>query len=133
MADDAARCAAPHCGRQLERAATGRRSLYCGQNCRQAARRARVRAQEEAAERAARLAGARATAGRLWRPLEEAGFHTVAELGALVVSCAADDTRPRAELDQAVNAMLEATGNLASMARQYRAATDLARQLAGSG
>jgi hypothetical protein len=127
--DDVARCAGPYCSRPLPRAATGRRPLYCGQNCRQAARRARVRAGEEAAARAARLAGARATASRLFRPLEEAGFHTVADLAALVFSAAADPGRPRAELDQAVGDMLAAASELALTARRYRDASDLARQL----
>src|SRR5260370_762395 len=88
--DDSATCAGPYCCLPLARAATGRRALYCGPNCRQAARRARARAEEEAAELAARLAEAQATASRLFRPLEEAGFHTVADLAALVFSAAPD-------------------------------------------
>jgi hypothetical protein len=111
MMDDAARCAGPGCGRALDRAATGRRALYCGQNCRQAARRARARAEEEAAARAARLAEAKATASRVWRPLEEAGFRTVADLAALVLATAADHERPRAEMDQAVDDMLTPPGS----------------------
>ena len=131
MAGDATRCAGPGCRAVLTVPATGRRPRYCGATCRQAARRARVRAEEVAAERAARRAEATATASRLWRPLEEAGLHTVADLAALVFACAAD-TRPRAELDQAVADMIEAADELAGMARSYRAAVDLARQLADS-
>jgi hypothetical protein len=127
--DDAARCAGPGCGRTLNRAATGRRSLYCGQNCRQAGRRARVRAEEEAAARTARLAEAKAAAGRLRRPLEEAGSRTVAGLAALVLATATDPGRPRAEMDQAADAMLTAARQLAALAREYRTASDLARQL----
>jgi hypothetical protein len=127
--DDTARCAGPGCGRTLNRAATGRRSLYCGANCRQAAHRARVRAEEEAAARAARLAEAKATASRLWRPLEDTALHTVADLAALVFATAADDQRPRAEMDQAVDDMLAAARRLDAIAREYRSASDLARQL----
>lgn len=79
--------------------------------------------------RAARLADARATASRLFRPLEEAGFHTVADLAALVFAAAADHARPRAELDQAAGDMLAAASELAILARRYRDASDLARQL----
>jgi hypothetical protein len=129
MSDDYARCAGPYCRRPLARAATGRRPLYCGPNCRQAARRARVRAEEEAAACAARLAEAQATTRRLFRPLEEAGFHTVADLAALVFSAAVDPERPRAELDQAVGDMLAAASELALLARRYRDASDLTRQL----
>jgi hypothetical protein len=129
MSDDFARCAGPYCGRPLARAATGRRPLYCGPNCRQAARRARVRAEEEAAARAARLADARVTASRLFRPLEEAGFHTVADLAALVFAAAVDPERPRDELDQAVGDMLAEASELALLARRYRDASDHARQL----
>jgi hypothetical protein len=126
--DDTARCAGPGCGRPLPRAATGRPARYCGPNCRQAARRAKVRAEEEAAERAARLAQAKSTAARLWRPMETARFG-VAELAALVFDCAADDDRPRAELDRAADDMLTAARELARLARQYRDAAGLARQL----
>jgi hypothetical protein len=129
MSDDFPRCAGPYCRRPLTRAATGRRPLYCGPNCRQAARRARVRAEEEAAARAARLADAKATASRLFRPLEETGFHTVADLAALVFAAAADPERPRAELDQAVGDMLAQASELAHLACRYRDASDLARQL----
>jgi hypothetical protein len=127
--DDTARCAGPGCGRPLPRAETGRPARYCGPNCRQAARRARVRAEEEAAGRAARLAEARATASRLYPLLDQAGFRTVADLAALVFSTAADAERPRAELDQAAGDMLTAAGELARLARRYRDAADLARQL----
>jgi hypothetical protein len=127
--DDTARCAGPGCGKPLPRAETGRPARYCGPNCRQAARRARVRADEEAAERAARLAEARATASRLFRPMEAAGFRSVADLAALVFACAADTGRPRAELDQAADDMLTAAEELARLARCYRDATDLAARL----
>lgn len=126
--DDTARCAGPGCGKSLPRAATGRPARYCGPNCRQAARRAKVRAEEETAERAARIAEARSTASRLWRPMETTRF-SVAELAALVFDCAADDSRPRAELGQAADDMLAAARELARLARQYRDAADLARQL----
>lgn len=129
MGDDSATCAGPWCRRPVARAATGRPALYCGPNCRQAARRARVRAEEEAAARAARLADAKATAGRLFRPLEEAAFHTVADLAALVLSAATDPGRARAELDQAADDMLTAAEELARLACCYRDASDLARQL----
>jgi hypothetical protein len=127
--DDTAECAGPDCGKPLPRAATGRPARYCGPNCRQAARRARVRADEEAAERAARLADAKATASRLFRPMEEAGFHGVADLAALVFAAAADPERPRAELDQAIEGMLAEASELALTARRFRDASDLARQL----
>jgi hypothetical protein len=130
--DDAARCAAPYCGQPLARAATGRRPRYCGPNCRQAARRARVRAGEEAAARAAQLAAARATAARLWRPLEAAGLRDVADLAALVFSCAADLERPRADLHDAIGRLDQAAAGLARMAREYRDASELARRLADS-
>jgi hypothetical protein len=129
MDDTVARCAGPGCGQPVTRAATGRPARYCGGNCRQAARRARVRAGEEAAARAARLAGAKATTARLWRPLEAAGFRDVGEHAALVVSCAADLARPRADLDQAIRELHQAAADLTAMARDYRAAADLARQL----
>ena len=129
MDDTAARCAGPGCGRPLARAATGRPARYCGDNCRQAAHRAKARAAEEAAARAARLAEAKATTARLWRPLEEAGFRDVAEHAALVLSSAADPARPRCELDQAVAELHHAAANLASLARQYRDAADLTREL----
>ncbi len=129
---DAARCAAPYCGQPLTRAATGRRSRYCSANCRQAARRARVRAEEEAAARAAQLAEARAITGRLWRPMEAAAFHDVPDLAALVLSCAADLNRPRADLHDAIGRLDDAAAGLARMAREYRAAAELARRLADS-
>ena len=131
MDDTVARCAGPGCGRPLARAATGRPARYCGDNCRQAARRAKVRAAEEAAARAARLAEAKATTDRLWRPLEAAGFRDVGEHAALVVSCAADPGRPRSALDQAISGLHQATAHLASIARQYRDAADLTRELTG--
>jgi hypothetical protein len=130
MGDTVARCSGPGCGQPVTRAATGRPARYCGGNCRQAARRARVRAEEEAAARAARLAEARTTTARLWRPLEAVGFRDVGEHAALVVSCAADPDRPRAELDQAIRGLHQAAADLAAMARDYRAAADLARELA---
>jgi hypothetical protein len=80
-------------------------------------------------ERAERLAAAKATTARLWRPLEEAGFHDVADRAALVMSCAADPDRPRRELDQALADLHHATATLASLARQYRDADDLTREL----
>jgi hypothetical protein len=129
---DVARCGAPYCGQPLARAATGRRPRYCSANCRQAARRARVRAEEEAAARAAQLAGARATASRLWRPLEGAAYHDVPDLAALVLSCAADLDRPRAELSDAVSRLDHAAASLARMAREYRDNSELARRLADS-
>jgi len=127
--DTTARCAGPGCVRPLDRAATGRPARYCGPNCRQAARREKARAAEEAAARAARLAEARATAARLSRPLEDAGFRTVADLAALVYAAATDPGRPRAELDQAIRDLDQAAARLAGIAREYRAATDLARHL----
>jgi hypothetical protein len=130
MDDAVARCAGPGCGRPLARAATGRPARYCGDNCRQAARRARVRAEQEAAARAARLGQARAATARLRRPLEAAGFRDVAERAALVLSCATDSGRPRRELDQAISGLHQAAAGLASLARQYREASDLARELA---
>jgi hypothetical protein len=124
-----ARCAGPGCGRPLARKATGRPPKFCSGNCNKAAQRARARAAEAERARAAQLAVARAAADRLRRPLEEAGFRTVAEAAALVVSCAADQDRPRAELDQAVTRLLGAAGDLAGIAREFRAAADLAARL----
>jgi hypothetical protein len=129
MDDTAARCVGPGCGRPLARASTGRPARYCGDNCRQAAHRAKVRAAEEAAARAARLAEAKAATGRLWRPLEAAGFRDVGEHAALVASCAADLARPRRELDQALAVLHQAVVHLAGLARQYRDAADTAREL----
>ena len=129
--DGAGRCEAPYCGQPLTAAATGRRPRYCGPNCRQAARRARVRAQEEAAARAAQLAEAQAAASRLWRPME-AAVHDVPGLAALVLSCAADQDRPRAELADAISRLDQAAATLARMARDYRDNSDLARRLADS-
>jgi len=131
MDDTVVRCAGPGCGRPIGRAATGRPARYCGDNCRQAARRARVRAEEEGAARAARLAEARATTVRLQRPLEAAGFRDVAEHAALVASCATDPGRPRRDLDQAISGLHQAAAVLAGLARQYREASDLARELGG--
>jgi hypothetical protein len=113
----------------LNRPATGRPARYCGGNCRQAAHREKVRAAQAEQERAAQLAAAKAATARLWRPLEEAGFHDVADRAALVVSCATDPARPRRELDQAVADLHHAAANLASIARQYREAADLTRKL----
>jgi hypothetical protein len=48
-----------------------------------------------------------------------------------VVSCATDPARPRRELDQALAGLHQAAANLASLARQYRDAADLARELTG--
>ena len=127
--NDVARCAGPGCARPLNRAATGRPAKYCGDNCRQAARREKVRAAQAERDRAEQLAAAKAATARLWRPLEEAGFHDVADHAALVVSCATDPARPRRELDQAVADLHHAAANLASLARQYREAADLAREL----
>lgn len=129
MDDTVARCAGPGCGLPLTRAATGRPARYCGDNCRQAAHREKARAAETTAARAAQLHQARATLDRLWRPLEVAGFRDVGEHAALVVSCAADLDRPRGELDQAITGLHQAVAHLAGIARQYRAAADLSRQL----
>jgi hypothetical protein len=129
MDDTVARCAGPGCGRPLARAATGRPARYCGDNCRQAAHREKVRAAQAEQERAGRLAAAKAATARLWRPLEEAGFHDVADHAALVVSCATDPARPRRELVQAVADLHHAATHLASLARQYREAADLTREL----
>lgn len=46
-----------------------------------------------------------------------------------MVSCATDPARPRRELDQAVAGLHHAAANLASIARQYRDAADLTREL----
>lgn len=127
--NDVLRCAGPGCARPLNRPATGRPAKFCGDNCRQAAHREKVRAAQAERERAEQLAAAKATTTRLWRPLEEAGFHDVADHAALVMSCAADPDRPRRELDQALADLHHATANLASLARQYRDAADLTREL----
>jgi len=120
--NDAARCAGPGCGRPLNRPATGRPAKYCGDNCRQAAHREKVRA----AERAAQLAAVKAATARLWRPLEEAGLHDVADHAALVVSCAANPAWSSRELDQAVADLRRAVADLASLACRYRAAAERA-------
>ena len=130
--NDVVRCGGPGCARPLNRPATGRPAKYCGDNCRQAAHREKVRAAQAERDRAERLAAAKAATERLWRPLAEAGFRDVAEHAALVLSCAADPARPRRELDQAVAGLHHAAANLASLARQYREAADLARELAVS-
>ena len=130
--DDVVRCAGPGCGRPLNRPATGRPARYCGGNCRQAAHREKVRAAQAERDRADQLAAAKAATARLWRPLEEAGFHDVADHAALVVSCATDPARPRRELDQAVADLQLGVANLASIARQFREAADLTRELAVS-
>jgi hypothetical protein len=127
--NDVVRCAGPGCGRPLNRPATGRPAKYCGDNCRQAAHREKVRAAQAERERAGQLAAAKATTARLWRPLEEAGFHDVADHAALVVSCAADPDRPRREFDQALAGLHHATAILASIAGQVRDAVDLTREL----
>lgn len=129
MNDVVARCAGPGCARPLNRPATGRPARYCGGNCRQAAHREKARAAQAERERAEQLAASKAATARLWRPLEEAGFHDVADHAALVVSCAADPGRPRRELDQALADLHHATAILASIARQYRDAADLTREL----
>ena len=127
--NDVVRCAGPGCGRPLNRPATGRPAKYCGDNCRQAAHREKVRAAQAERERAERLAAAKAATARLLRPLEEAGFHDVADHAALVVSCATDPARLRRELDQALADLHHAAANLGSLARQYREAADLTREL----
>jgi len=127
--NDVVRCAGPGCARPLNRPATGRPAKYCGDNCRQAAHREKVRAAQAERERAGQLAAAKATTARLWRPLEEAGFHDVADHAALVVSCAADPDRPRREYDQALADLHHATAILASIAGQVRDAVDLTREL----
>ncbi len=126
---DVARCAGPGCGRPLTRLGTGRRPKYCGQNCRKAAQRERDRIAEAERQRVVQFAAAKANTARLRRPLKEAGFRDVADHAALVVSCATDSDRPRRELDQAVAGLHRAAANLASLARQYREAADLTRQL----
>ena len=130
--NDVLRCAGPGCARPLNRPATGRPATYCGDNCRQAAHREKVRAAQAEQDRADQLAAAKAAMARLWRPLEKAGFRDVAEHAALVLSCATDPDRPRRELDQALAGLHHAAANLASLARQYREAADLARDLAVS-
>ena len=130
--NDVLRCAGPGCARPLNRPATGRPARYCGDNCRQAAHREKVRAAQAEQDRADQLAAAKAAMARLWRPLEKAGFHDVADHAALVVSCATDPARPRRELDQALAGLHHAAANLASLARQYREAADLTRELAVS-
>ncbi len=127
--NDVVRCAGPGCARPLNRPATGRPAKYCGDNCRQAAHREKVRAAQAERDRADQLAAAKAATARLWRPLEEAGFHDVADHAALVVSCATDPDRPRRELDQAVADLHRVSAVLASLARQYREAADLTREL----
>ncbi len=127
--NDVVRCAGPGCTRPLNRPATGRPAKYCGGNCRQAAHREQVRVAQAERDRADQLAAAKAATARLWRPLEEAGFHDVAERAALVLSCAIDPGRPRRELDQALAGLHHAAANLASLARQYREAADLTREL----
>jgi hypothetical protein len=127
--NDVVRCAGPGCARPLNRPATGRPAKYCGDNCRQAAHREKVRAAQAEQDRANQLAAAKAATARLWRPLEEAAFHDVADHAALVMSCAADQDRPRRELDQALADLNHATAILASIACQYRDAADLTREL----
>ena len=92
--NDVARCAGPGCARPLNRPATGRPAKYCGDNCRQAAHREQVRAAQAERDRAGQLAAAKAATARLWRPLEEAGFHDVA--GHAALWCPAPPTRGRA-------------------------------------
>src|SRR2546428_576806 len=66
----------------------------------------------------------------LRRVLEDAWSRTVAGAAAGGVSCAADRARARAGLDQAVPGLLGAAGDLAGIAREFRAAADLAARLA---
>jgi hypothetical protein len=54
----------------------------------------------------------------------------VADHTALAVSCATDPARPRRELEQAFVGLHHAAANLASLARQYREAANLAREVA---
>jgi hypothetical protein len=126
---DSARCAGPGCAQPLKRPATGRPAKYCSDNCRQAAHREKVRAARAEQERAEQLAAAKAVTAQLWRPLEQAGFHDVADHAALVVSCATDPGRPRHELIQALAGLHQAAAHLAGVARQYREAVDLTSEL----
>jgi hypothetical protein len=126
------RCANPDCRAVIEPRPTGRPARYCGAACRQAAHRGRVRAAEDAAERAARLAGAKATVARLRRPLEEAGFRTVADHAANVYASAADPGLDVADLDQSLAQLRLAVEELAVLARDYRHAADAAAWLSGT-
>ena len=47
-----------------------------------------------------------------------------------MASCATDPGRPRRDLDQAIGGLHQAAAVLAGLARQYREASDLARELA---
>ena len=126
-------CAGPDCRRKVEPRQTGRPARYCSASCRQAAHRARVRAAEDAAARAAQLAEAKATTARLRRPLEEAGFRTVADHAANVYASACDPGLPPADLDRAVAQLHLAAEELAVLARDYRHAADEAARLSAQG
>ena len=123
------RCAGPGCGRPLTRLGTGRRPKYCGQNCRKAAQRERERQAEAERRRTVQLAEAKATVARLRRPLEEAGFRTVADHAADVYACACDPGLPPADLDRTIAYLHLAADALAVLARDYRHAAGEAARL----
>jgi hypothetical protein len=61
---------------------------------------------------------------RLRRPLQEAGFQTVADHAADVYACACDPALPPADLDRAIAYLRLAVDELAVLACDYRHAAD---------
>ncbi|MFI5068135.1 MAG: hypothetical protein ACHP9Z_29715 [Streptosporangiales bacterium] len=128
-----ASCAAPHCSRPVPRSTTGRPGRYCSPACRQAAYRERARQAAVGQARAAQLADAKATAARLWRPLEQCGFSDLPELAAAVVAYAGDPDETRAGLAKVLTRLQETAERLAGLALGYRDATDTAARLTAGG
>jgi hypothetical protein len=125
-----AHCAGPGCTRPLARAATGRPGpvllppLPPG-------RLPRTHPPGRSRAGPRRAAGRRqGRGGRLWRPLEQCGFHDVADLAAAVVAYAGDPTETRASLTELLRRFQAAADQLARLALGYRDATDTAARLA---
>jgi hypothetical protein len=124
--DEVVRCAGPECNRPLMRLGTGRPPKYCGPNCRKAAQRARDRVAEVERQRVLKLAGAKSTAARSWRPLEEIS-HEAEDLAAAVLAYAAGGDR--ADLVGKLAEFREAAWQLEDLAMTYFDAAELAKQL----
>ena len=75
------------------------------------------------------LAEAKATVARLRRPLEEAGFRTVADHAADVYARACDPALPPDDLDRAIAYLRLAVDEFAAVAGDYRHAADEAARL----
>jgi len=125
------RCAGPHCGRPIERAATGRPGRYCSASCRQGAYRERERRAEEVRRRAADLADARRAVALIWPRLETASLDVSEDAGSVLNYAAVEDPADRGALAYKLAELRAHVDRLERLALDFRRADERLTALGG--